>query len=200
MTISPFSMTRRTATALACATGLLPLAAPAMAQGYASRDVGGWTVAASKDGKGCFVTRTFPHPGNTTVLLGLDVDGANHLSVLNANWSIEPKERLKLDFRLSKSAYPDHFAVGMASDGARGFVTNFGARFPDAFAASNFLHISRGKVPVERLGLAGSGAAVQELRRCVTAQRRKPAAGAGESWRDQIPRDPFASRKVKERD
>lgn len=180
--------------------GTILASAPAAAQTYASREVGGWTVAASKDGAGCFLTRAFPHPGNTTLLLGLDVDGANHLSVLNANWSIEPKDRLKLNFRLSKSAYPDHFAVGMASDGAQGFVTTFGTKFPDAFAASNFLHISRGKVPVERLGLAGSGAAVKELRACVAAQRSKPAAAKAESWRDQIPRDPFASRKVRDRD
>lgn len=180
--------------------GVLLAALPATAQTYASREIGGWTVAASKDGAGCFITRTFPHPGNTTLLLGLDVDGANHLSVLNANWSIEPKDRLKLDFRLSKSAYPGHFAVGMESDGARGFVTKFGTRFPDAFAASDFLHINRGKVPVERLGLAGSGSAVKELRGCVAAQRKKPAAPRRESWRDQIPRDPFASSAPSKRD
>lgn len=193
------SMPPRAVAALACAAALVG-AFPAAAQSYASREVGGWTVAVSKDGAGCFITRTFPHPGDTTLLLGLDRDGANHLSVLNANWSIEPREKLKLNFSLSRSAFPNHFAVGMASDGARGFVTSFGAGFPGAFAASAFLHISRGKVPVERLSLTGSAAAVKELRSCVSAQRSKPAGKAAESWRDQIPRDPFASGKGKGRD
>lgn len=192
-------MTMHRSTLLSAALLALLASAPAAAQSYASREIGDWTVTASQDGAGCFITRSFPHPGNTTLLLGLDADGANHLSVLNANWSIEPKERLKLNFSLSKSAYPNHFAVGMVSDGARGFVTSFGASFPTAFAASNFLHISRGKVPVERLGLAGSGAAVKELRACVAARRSKPAGAKAESWRDQIPLDPFAPAERKTR-
>lgn len=84
--------------------GLLA-SAHASAQEYSVRDVGGWTVAASKDKDGCFLTRTYGGDGETTLLLGLDVDGSNHLSVLNANWSIKPKDRWKLTFRLSKGGY-----------------------------------------------------------------------------------------------
>jgi hypothetical protein len=178
---------------LALFAGLLA-SAPASAQEYPARDVGGWTVAASKDGGGCFLTRTYPGDGETTLLLGVDVDGGNRLSVLNANWSIKPKDRWKLTFKLSSGGYANHPVVGMASDGKRGFVTNFDAKFPAHFAASKALHIYRDKVPVEQLTLEGSGAAVAELRRCVGMHATKPAADAGEKGRsDRIPKDPFAS-------
>jgi hypothetical protein len=167
--------------------------APAPAADYATRDIGSWTISASKDGKGCFLTREYDRTGATTLLLGLDSDGTNHLSVLNANWSIRPKDRLELTFRLSTSSFPKHFAVGMAADGKQGFVTSFGAKFPAQFAGSRALDIFRGDVPVERLSLEGSGAAVAELRRCVAAQRAKPAATADEAGDpDSIPKDPFA--------
>jgi len=160
---------------------------------YKSRTVEGWTVAASKDAPGCFVSRTYDHPGDTTLLLGLDADGSNHLSILNANWSIKPDERLKLDFRLSGSAYPKHFAIGLASDGKQGFVTSFGPDFPALFAKSRTLQITRGVTPVERLDLTGGDTAVTELRGCVKAQADgSGSAKAGTSRRDSIPLDPFA--------
>lgn len=168
----------------------LAIAAVAPAQGYPARDVGGWTVAASRDGTGCFATKTYAGSGETVVLLGLDTKGKNHLSVLNANWSIASGDRLKLDFRLTSGGYPGQSAVGMMSEGKRGFVTEFDAKFPTHFAASKSLHIYRGKVPVEQLSLAGSGAAVAEMRRCVAVQAGKPdSAGRGTA----IPRDPFAN-------
>jgi hypothetical protein len=178
---------------LAFAAGLFA-SAHAAAQEYPARDVGGWTVAASKDERGCFITREYGGEGETTLLLGLDIDGTNHLSVLNYNWSIKPKARLELNFRLSKVGYPKHFAVGMASHGKKGFVTNFEAKFPTYFAASRFLHIYRGDVPVEQLSLEGSGAAVAELRRCVAIYTARTTIGPGERERSaRIPRDPFAS-------
>lgn len=163
------------------------------AQDYPARNVGAWTVAASRDQKGCFLTRTYRGPGGTTLLFGLDTDGGNRLSILNANWSIREKERQSLNFRLSKVSFPKHLAIGMAADGKRGFVTNFGKEFPADFAASDFLHVSRGDVPVERLDLDGSGAAVAELRRCVDLHRVKPRPDARRSDRPgHIPIDPFA--------
>jgi hypothetical protein len=178
--------------ALAFAGGLVAVA-PAAAAGYAPQDVGGWTVAASKDGKGCFVTKEYERAGATTLLLGVDLDGTNHLTVLNANWSIKPKDRLELTFRLSNDSFPKHFAVGMTSAGKQGFVTSFGDKFPARFAASQTLQIFRGDLPVERLSLEGSGAAVAELRRCLDVQRTKPSASADEKEpSDSIPRDPFA--------
>jgi hypothetical protein len=181
---------RRSSFPVALVAGLLA-SAPASAQDYAARDVGGWTVAASKDGGGCFLTRTYEGTGETTVLLGLDIDGANRLSVLNDNWSIKPRDRWKLTFKLTSGGYPDHPVVGMASDGKKGFVTDFDAKFPDHFAVSKALHIYRGQVPVEQLSLDGSGAAVAELRRCVALHAAKPATGARERS-DRIPKDPFA--------
>ncbi|AQR73307.1 hypothetical protein BXU08_06300 [Sphingomonas sp. LM7] len=177
---------------LALSAGLLA-SAHASAQTYPARDVGGWTVASSKDGLGCFVTRTYRGAGETTLLLGIDIDGGNHLSVLNANWSIKPKDRWKLTFKLSNGGYSNHPVVGMASDGKKGFVTNFDAKFPTHFAGSKALHIYRGDVPVEQLTLEGSGAAVAELRHCVGIQATKPATETRDKARsDRIPRDPFA--------
>ncbi len=168
-------------------------AAPAAAADYATRTVEGWTVAVSKDGKGCFLTREFDRNGGTTLLLGLDVDGSNHLSVLNPHWSIKPKEKLKLTYRLSRGGYTDHFAVGIQSEGKQGFVSTFEPKFPAYFAASKALHIARGDTPVARLELLGSGAAVAALRECVSVQKAKPASAAEESdATDSIPKDPFA--------
>jgi len=184
--------------ALACAA-CLSASGHASARAHSSRDIGDWTVGASKDGKGCFLTRDYEQNGGTTLLLGLDIDDTNRLSVLNANWSIKPKDQLKLNFRLSNSSYPAHFAVGIASEGKQGFVTSFGAKFPSYFAASKSLYISRGNVPVERLSLDGGDAAVAELRNCVDDQRDQPRPAAGGKDRSgDIPRDPFAPASARE--
>jgi hypothetical protein len=183
---------RSTFIPIALCAGLFA-SAYASAEEYSMRDVGGWTVAASKDKKGCFLTRTYEGAGGTTLLLGLDIDGGNHLSVLNDNWSIKQMDQLKLNFRLSSGGYPNQLVVGMESEGKKGFVTNFETEFPSYFAASRALHIYRGDVPVEQLNLDGSGAAVAELRRCVDVYKAKTSAGARDKGRsDRIPRDPFA--------
>lgn len=184
--------------ALACIAGF-SASHSAPARDYSLRDVGEWTVAPSKDGSGCFLTRDYAGNSGTTLLFGLDIDGTNHVSVLNANWSIKPKDRLKLNFRLSNSSYPAHFAVGMASAGKRGFVTSFGTKFPSYFAGSKTFNITRGTVPVERLSLDGVEAAMTELRKCVAAQRPKPAGTAARKNRsDDIPSDPFAAAPARE--
>ena len=200
----PASLTNRASRirALVIAVGLV-VAGPVAAAPYGARTVGDWTLAPSEDGRGCFLTRQYDGAGDTTLLLGLDIDGANHLSVLNGNWSIKPKARLALDFRLSNGGYTDHDAVGMTSNGKKGFVTSFEAKFPGYFSTSEALYITRNAVPVARLSLAGSGAAVVELRRCVDAQRIEVAAGAKAATKargktekakagDPIPKDPFA--------
>ena len=182
---------------LILAIGLLA-SAGACAQDYAIREVAGWTVTASRDGDGCFLTRDYQGPGETTLLLGIDTDGSNRLSLLNANWSIRAKDRESLDFRLSNASFPKHLAVGIASDGKKGFVTSFGEKFPAVFAASTFLHVFRGDVPVEQLSLRGSSAAVAELRRCVASHQGKRAPDA----RDRavpIPIDPFAPEAERKR-
>lgn len=178
-----------------CLTALAGLAAalPAAAQDYPTRTIGAWTVSASSDKTGCFTTRTYSGDGATTLLLGMSIDDDNHLSVLNENWSIRPQEQLKLTFRMTNGGYTDQRVVGMASDGKRGFVTNFEAKFPGYFASSKALHIFRGKVPVEKLDLSGSGAAVAELRRCVALYKDAPVSAVVERSRPtDIPKDPFA--------
>lgn len=180
------------AVALAVATGVSANAREAD-RGYPARQIGGWTVAASKDQKGCFLTREYDRPGKTTLLLGLEGDGTNHLSVLNANWSIRPKDELSLTFRLSSGGYDKHDAVGMAADGKQGFVTSFERKFPAYFAASRVLQIFRGDTPVEALNLDGSGAAVAELRTCIGFRGGTESAAPGARGRTgNIPMDPFA--------
>ena len=191
--IPPRTGTARAMRVLACSCAML-MSAAAVAGNYATRDVAGWMVAASKDGHGCFLTKTFKRTGATTVLLGLDRDGGNRLSVLNANWSIKPKDRLELDFTLSHGGYPKHFAIGIASEDKQGFVTNFEAQFLSYFARSEFLNISRGDVPVERLSLTGSGPATVELRKCVAVQRASSGADEATPEAGDIPTDPFAPR------
>ena len=174
---------------VASAAAALLVAAPALAQDYPARQLGDWTVAPSKDGSGCFISRDYDRPGHTSVLLGVSRDGSNHLSVLNENWSIRPQDRLKLTYKLSQGGYPDHAAVGIVADGKQGFVAAFDADFPAAFAGSKALHVDRGETPVARLPLDGSGAAVAELQRCVAAQHGPAKVEASD---DGIPRDPFA--------
>ena len=160
---------------------------------YAVRDVGPWMVSASSDKQGCFLSRTYREPRSTTLLFGLDVDGSNRLTILNANWSIREKERLRLNFQLSNASFPRHLALGIAAAGRKGFAASFGATFPRHFATSEFLRIQRGDVPVEDLGLDGSGAAVAEMRKCVDQHRVSPAPGRRmEEDTGSIPIDPFA--------
>lgn len=168
--------------------------APLAAQDDRARDVGGWTLAPSEDGRGCFLNRQYDGVGHTTLLLGLDVDGTNRLTLLNDNWSIAPQARVKLDFRLSGGGYVKQDAVALASNGQKGFVTTFDAKFPTYFATSTALQVARGAVPVEQLNLSGSGAAVAALRRCVEARRADAKPEPGKTMRsDAIPKDPFAS-------
>ncbi|WP_294281333.1 hypothetical protein [uncultured Sphingomonas sp.] len=185
---------------LGLAAALSPSGASAADKDTLPRKVGDWTLAFSEDGDGCFLTRIYDRPGDTTLLLGLDRDGSNHLTVLNANWSIKPKERLALDFRLTSGGYPKHFAIGLAADGKQGFVTSFERGFPTYLAKSQRLDIARGDVPVERLPLDGSGAAIAALRDCVSARKVAPAkASRDQDDADGIPRDPFAKHASRKR-
>ena len=183
-------MRRGAGAAVVIAAVALSIAVPVRAG--AGREAGDWRVTASGDGAGCFLTKRYDGPGGTTLLLGVDADGANRLTVLNDNWSIRPRDQLKLGFRLSTASFPDHLAIGIAADAQRGFVASFGADFPTAFATSRSLRISRGKVPVEDLDLGGAKAAVAELRDCVGGLAGGPPAAAGKG-RPSIPLDPFAA-------
>ncbi len=127
---------------LALVAMLSPTGASAADKDAMPRKIGDWTLALSEDGDGCFLTRIYDRPGDTTLLLGLDRDGSNHLTVLNANWSIKPKERLSLDFKLTSGGYPKHFAVGLATDEKQGFVTSFEKPFP-TYLASRWRSTSR---------------------------------------------------------
>ena len=177
---------RRAAWAMLAA--LAVAAGPAQAQ--TKRDLGDWRVAAGRDGAGCLLTQQFALNDGTTLVLGLDADGSSRLTLLNPNWSIKPKARLPLTIRLTGARYPKQSVVGLEADGQRGFVTAFDPGFPARFAASNDLRIDRGDVPVVRLALDGSAAAVAELRRCVAAFKSRPTVRPAAP---NVPRDPFAT-------
>ncbi len=169
------------------------LAAQASPDAYAVRSLGDWTLAPSSDAPGCFMTRDYAGAGGTTLLFGLDADGQNHLSVLNDNWSIKPKERLTLDFRLSNGRYLKQTAIGMTSDRKRGFVTRLPTKFTADLATSKFLNIDRGDIPVARLTLDGSAPAITELKRCIAAVSAPPSAATAGGNDDQtVPKDPFS--------
>ncbi len=186
--------------ALVLSLATLSAGAPVVAADVPGKALGDWTLAPSEDGQGCFLTRIYDRPGDTTLLLGLDRDGSNHLTVLNDNWSIKPREKLSLDFRLTSGGYPRHFAVGLEADGKRGFVSSFETAFPTYLAKSQRLDIARGDVPVERLSLDGSGAAIAALRQCVAARKLAPAKPSRMTQAaDDIPRDPFAKRGGRDR-
>ncbi|MEG3092859.1 hypothetical protein [Sphingomonas sp. PB1R3] len=186
--------------ALVLSLATLSAGTPVVAADVPGKALGDWTLAPSEDGQGCFLTRIYDRPGDTTLLLGLDRDGSNHLTVLNDNWSIKPREKLSLDFRLTNGGYPRHFAVGLEADGKRGFVSSFETAFPTYLAKSQRLDIARGDVPVERLSLDGSGAAIAALRQCVAARKLAPAKPSRMTQAaDDIPRDPFAKRGGRDR-
>lgn len=164
------------------------------AQDAPPADLGDWAVFPSKDGQGCFATRRYAVPGNTTLLIGIDGDGSNHLSLLNDRWSIRPGARLSLAFKLTKGGYPDQRAIGIASNGQQGFVAAFEPQFPSYFASSKALFVDRDAVPVARLPLDGSGAAIAALRRCVDGQRAAAQPKADYPDQDGVPADPFAAK------
>ena len=165
----------------------------AMAADFPARPIGDWVVSQSSDSKGCFLSRTYPAPRRTTLQLGLDTDGGNRLTMLNTRWSIRPRDRLTLDFRLSSSAFPSHAAIGIASQGAKGFVTSFGRTFPAALASSRILLVERDGIRVEKVDLDGRRAASADLHRCVDQLRRTSGAPRPMRDGDRIPADPFAA-------
>ncbi len=61
---------------LGLAAALSPSGASAADKDTLPRKVGDWTLAISEDGDGCFLTRIYDRPGDTTLLLGLDRDGS----------------------------------------------------------------------------------------------------------------------------
>lgn len=190
----PDRLPPRRATTLWIAIGAFALAVPpAAAQDSGARKVGAWTVAPGQDGAGCLLSRSYRGPTGTTLILGLDTDGSQRLSVLNPDWSIRPGDRERLTFRLGAARYDRQFAVGIASAGKQGFAAEFDAAFAGKLAAAKSLAIARGTTPVEDLPLDGSGAAVRELKACVAALG--DGRGASRSSDDagrSIPRDPFA--------
>lgn len=171
----------------------------ASAAEYRSREVGGWEVGETSSGDSCYIGMEYEGEGETLVLLSLDVEGTPYLLVSNYNWSIKDKDEFSLDYRLSNGTYTEHPAFGTKNGTRGGFVTTFETRFPEYFAQSTYLHITRDGNVVDNLSLTGTAVAVAELRRCVAIAKARTDAEAREKARlSHIPKDPFAATEARD--
>lgn len=163
---------------------------------YRTREIAGWEVSESSDDS-CYIGMEFEGEGSTLVVLSLEIDKTPYLLVSNYNWSINNKDKFKLNYELSNGVYEDHPAVGSKTGIRGGFITSFEERFPEYFAQSTYLHITRDGSIVDRLSLGGTAAAVGELRKCVAIVKARVDAEAREKARFAgIPKDPFSSDKA----
>lgn len=179
---------------MAMGTALIMLPTVAVAADYRTREVGGWEVGEGSDDS-CYIAMEYEGEGETTVVLSLDLDNQPYLLVSNYNWSIKDKDEFKLNYELSNGAYTDHPAIGSKSGIRGGFITIFEDRFPEYFAQSTYLHITRDGAFVDKLSLKGTGVAVAELRKCLAIVKTRAEAEAREKARfSDIPKDPFAAK------
>lgn len=163
---------------------------------YRTREVGGWEVGESTGNDSCYIGMEYEGEGSTLVILSLGIDKRPYLLVSNYNWSIKDKDEFTLNYELSNGVYEDHPAAG-SKDGIRGgFITSFEERFPEYFAQSTYLHITRDGSIIDKLSLSGTAVAVGELRKCVAIVKARADAEAREKARfADIPKDPFAAQK-----
>jgi len=168
----------------------IALTQPLHAQSYAPRDVAGWTVAPMDDlGGSCFITTTYEGDGKTSLSLAMNPNGEPTLIVSNENWTIEPGQKLELDYFLSVGIYEKHPSFGTID---RGFGAKFEKSFTDYFAKSSFIRIEKEGGLIDSLKLSGSGAAVIELRRCVKKVQEGAEIINNERRKlNQIPTNPF---------
>lgn len=174
---------------LPSAFAFLAFIAPLSAAAQNWGEPGGWSVGQTDDR--CLATMEFEGPGSTEMSFSLELDGGSYVIVTNYNWTVTENQEYELDYRLSHTSYSGT-AVGTKSSIRSGFVTKFGAGFLDDLAKTANFHIYRGDVPVDRLSMSGSAAAISVLRRCIEAVRRTKEAEERERrrWED-IPRNPF---------
>lgn len=163
-------------------------------------DVAGWTIFEVDDG--CGLHSEFQGPGDTELAIVLLRDSEDvRLVATNSNWSTVEKQRYPdIEYDTSVATYTKGTAVGVTINSKKGFATNFEPDFADAFVKSPYLHIRRGDVMMDKLGLAGSAAALAKVRVCVATlraeKRRADAAAEAERRRySGITRDPFAADK-----
>lgn len=173
------------------AFSIAALAAPAAAADDVT--VAGWQVG-EVDGESCVMASDFEGDGETTLGVGLRTDGRVYLSLTNYNWSAVSDRVYNLAFALDGVSYSGGKSVGYVNSSKKGFITTLEPDFLQHFARSAYLTVrSEDGVTIDDLDLAGSAAALAQMRRCVAHLKSVADAEARDKARlAHIPQDPYA--------
>jgi hypothetical protein len=151
--------------------------------------VSGWLVAERRDG--CAMGSEFAGPGKTYLLLDKRVDGEVYLSITNDTWSAREGKPYDVSYHLNGKEYSEGTTVGYRSGDARGFWSKMGTGFERDFATGKDLSVFLDGEFIRKLSLAGTGAAIAALNRCVAGVRGRAQPELRRKG-TQVPKDPFA--------
>lgn len=188
-------MKRLVAIVVACA-----LATPANGKSFGEH--GGYLVVASessspKDLGFCVMTEEFEGPGETRLAVLRNIENPDMilLSVENYNWTTKKGLLYKQTKYSFGTFYYERDAVGTTDAHYHGLVAAFPAvELLATFASSKSLDISRDKVIIDQLTLAGSQLAKNAFSRCWAYLLADHKAKQREWNRfNHIPKNPFAS-------
>jgi hypothetical protein len=152
-------------------------------------NVAGWLVAQRTEG--CAMGSEFAGPGHTYVAVDKKSDGKVYLAITNDAWSAREGKRYDVAYRLNGKEYADGTTTGYRSGAARGFWSVMGAGFERDFAAGADLSVFLDGDLIRKISLAGTGAAIAALERCVSELHGRDREERREK-RGHVPADPFA--------
>lgn len=176
------------------AIAVLALPTVAEAADY-ERRVAGWTVG--RDDMTCVAIQTYEGSGSTKLTVMRNANDDRDLIVVsNDHWSTVQDQPYKVTYHVGEFRYSGA-AMGISERGRRGLAGYLHPDFLDDFAKGTSLEIEADGTVVDRLRLAGSAAAVAEIRRCLIGARADKVALDREIARQNrlppgVPRDPFA--------
>lgn len=151
---------------------------------------GDWEVF--RDSKSCGMTRTYEVPGETEMMVIKYAAGEIRILITNKGWSAKQDQLYDISYQLNAGTYGGSKAVGMADRDRRGFVSTFVADFADDFAKGSTLRVFLSGKEIERLSLAGTGAAMTLVNQCLADVRASLSAAKRETEkRAKLPKDPF---------
>lgn len=152
---------------------------------------GDWEVF--RDSKSCGMTRSYDGVGDTEMMVIKYAAGNIRIMITNTEWSAKQDERYDVSFVVNGATYGGARAIGTAERGRAGFVSTFVGKFAEDFAEGSLLQVLLAGKEIERLSLAGSGAALALVDQCLAPVRSELAAAERErAKRAKLPRDPFA--------
>ena len=151
---------------------------------------GDWEVF--RDSKSCGMTRTFEVPGETEMMVIKYADGDIRILITNTGWSAKQDQLYDVSYQLNGHAYGGSKAVGTSDGNRRGFVSTFVTDFGNDFAKGSNLRVFLSGKEIERLSLAGTGAALTVVDECLAEVRAALSATKREKEkRAKLPKDPF---------